>query len=272
MNNTLTDLQDVAFLIPIRIDSASRLENLAYIVSYLQSYFSTAIYICENDQVSKLSKDITTACNCVFQYNTDKLFARTAINNQLINLSTAPICVLYDADVIIPPEQLLSAINHIRSGTVHFSLPYDGTFTDLDIYSKRLLLRHRNISLLKEGNSYYHINTRNSVGGCFVFRKSTYLKCGLENEHIRGWGHDDAERIKRIRKLGYQVHRADGRLYHLWHERAENSWFLDDTHELNSYTQYLRICGMTKAQLEKEIAGWSWITGLNQLKQQPYVI
>ncbi|MGO4294004.1 galactosyltransferase-related protein [Chitinophaga sp. RAB17] len=272
MNNHLINLQDVAFLIPVRIDSISRLENLTGVVNYLQSHFSTTIYLCENDQVSRLNDALKTACTYVFQHNNNKLFARTAINNQLIKMSAAPICVLYDADVIIPPAQLLSAIDNIRSAAVHFSLPYDGTFTELDVYSKRLFLRHGDLNLLQGGNSYYNVNTRNSVGGCFVFRKTTYLKCGLENEYIKGWGHDDAERIKRIRKLGYQVHRPDGRLYHLWHERTDNSWFLDDTHELNSYTQYLKVCGMNREQLEKEITGWAWADGLSYHKQQPYAI
>ena len=50
--------------------------------------------------------------------------------------------------------------------------------------------------------------------GVFYVRSAEYKKCGLENEQIEGWGHDDAERIKRLTKLGYPVSRIHGPLYH----------------------------------------------------------
>lgn len=258
IDSPMTNLHDVAFLIPVRIDSNSRWQNLNAIVNYLLSHFSANIYLCENDKIPKTDVAIRKVCNYIFQENNELLFPRTTINNYLIRQASAPIGILYDTDVIIPPGQLLAAIDHIRSGKVHFSLPYDGTFTEVDAYTKRLFLRNGDIGFLQAGDAYYDVNTWNSVGGCFAFRKSTYLECGLENEYIKGWGHDDAERIKRIRKLGHQLYRPDGRLYHLWHERAENSWFLDQHHEMNSYLQYLKVCAMSRPALEKEIAGWEW--------------
>ena len=59
-----TDLNDTTFIIPIRLDSIIRLENLILTVDCIQSFFNTNIIILEassyrNDIIPSLCKNIT---------------------------------------------------------------------------------------------------------------------------------------------------------------------------------------------------------------------
>ena len=115
------------------------------------------------------------------------------------------------------------------------------------------------IDFLESGKSFYTVDTYNSVGGCFMFDIAEYKKCGMENENIEGWGHDDAERIKRLKKLGYEIFRPEGPLYHLWHPRSQNSYFFDEATAITSFEIYFNTCSIGKIQLQKEISTWHWL-------------
>lgn len=252
------NLQDVTFLIPVRIDSASRLENLEIIVHYLSTYFNTNIYILELDLLPNVSNFIKVSTTYIFQHAEAPVFLRTEINNQLIHSCTTPLAVLYDTDIIITPAQLLHSVGSIRTKRFAFSLPYDGRFLEVDYYNKRLFKENLDVNFLVSGTNLYATATQYSVGGCFMFDVAEYKKCGMENEHIEGWGHDDAERVKRLQKLGYPVHRPEGPLYHLWHERSQNSYFYDEAREMKSFETYFRTCSISKEKLQDEIAFWPW--------------
>src|SRR5690606_21229990 len=114
-----------------------------------------------------------------------------------------PIGVLYDTDVIIPSVQLSDAAAAIRNSKSAFALPYDGRFLQVDSYNKKLFKSMLDIDFLEGGRELYLVDTTCSVGGCFMFNVALYKTCGIENEYIQGWGHDDAERAKRLQKLGY---------------------------------------------------------------------
>ena len=47
----------------------------------------------------------------------------------------------------------------------------------------------------------------------------------MENENFISYGYEDNERPVRFEKLGYNVGRFDGLIYHMEHVRTQNSWF-----------------------------------------------
>ena len=47
---TKTDLTDVTFLIPLRIDSIDRLENLLEVISFIDKHFDTNIHLLESSE------------------------------------------------------------------------------------------------------------------------------------------------------------------------------------------------------------------------------
>lgn len=253
-------LKGVSFLIPVRIDHPDRLYNLDIVTDYLLRYFETSIWIWECDAVPKVPVSIRKreGIHYYFEESNEGLFRRTKINNQLIKSCPAPIGVLYDTDVIIPPARLLESVNQLRRGAVHFALPYDGSFVQVDRYHGRIFARSMDAAFLIDSLPLFMVDTYLSVGGCFVFDKGVYHRCGLENEAIEGWGHDDAERVKRLNKLGMKIYRPDGALFHLWHERGNNSWFYDQERATKSYQTYFELCKSDKIALEKQISQWEW--------------
>lgn len=252
------DFQDVSFLIPVRIEYPDRLENLEIIVRYLTMSFNAEILIMEVDKESNTSQFVKNTTKYFFRFSDSMLFNRTKINNELIHLCKTSIAIIYDTDVIIAPEQLSESVDFIRTARADFSIPYDGRFLLVDYYNKRLFGNNLNIDFLRSGINLYATNTRNSVGGCFMFNVDQYEMCGMENENIEGWGHDDAERVKRLQKLGYSIYRPDGPLYHLHHSRGNNSYFFDESREIKSYETYFKTCAITREEMENEIAKWVW--------------
>ena len=79
----------------------------------------------------------------------------------------------------------------------------------------------------------------------------------MDNENMKAWGYDDDERVTRFRKLGLTVKRVDGTLYHLNHERTQNSTQSNQT--LINRNELQRISRMNTGELIKEIKSWGWV-------------
>lgn len=239
------DLMDVSFLIPVRIESPDRWDNIQIILDFLTSSFDCHILILESDVKPKLNDMLYPNWEYRFQEDHTPFLWRTKINNQLIKKSKSAISIIYDTDVIFPTSQLVEAVNLIRSGKSRFAYPYNGTFLQVDNYNKKIFQKFLDTDWLLFNRPIFAVDSQFSVGGAFVFSTETYRACGMENEKIQGWGHDDAERNKRIKNLGYQLPRIDGPLFHLWHSRNENSYFFDLDKALRSFEVYFEACNPT---------------------------
>ena len=102
--------------------------------------------------------------------------------------------------------------------------------------------------------------TSSSVGGAFFVDRDIYLRAGGENEYFYGWGCEDLERVKRMEILGLPVCRAEGPLFHLYHPRKENSWYGSRELELQNRQEFLKVCGMTREELQAYIRTWKWVS------------
>ena len=102
----MIDLSDVTFLMPVRIDSAERLENFIIVVSYLIEKFETNIMILEDDGHQNISFDTPPrGIRYAFQQNEDPLFHKTRLINRLAGEAATSIVALHDCDVIFPLNQ-----------------------------------------------------------------------------------------------------------------------------------------------------------------------
>jgi hypothetical protein len=79
----------------------------------------------------------------------------------------------------------------------------------------------------------------------------------MDNENMKAWGYDDDERVTRFRKLGFNISRVDGTLYHINHGRTENSTQSNQT--FTNMTELKRISSMGRGDLIKEIKKWPWV-------------
>ncbi|WP_316789498.1 galactosyltransferase-related protein [Pedobacter frigoris] len=258
------DLTDVSFLIPVRIDSKERLENVYIITQYLHTHFNTNIILMEGDDVSKIDLElISKRVRYVFIKDDHREFHRTKYNNKLIGLAKTPYIALYDADVVFPIPQIMESIALLRECNCDMVYPYDGGFVGVGLLMKVMFSKLLDASLFESNQNKLNIGTKRSYGGCVFLNKEAYQKAGLENENLTSWGPDDIERWKRMLLLGYKIKRVPGNLYHLPHPRSLNSGYTSIQSRMKLTNEYLDICTMQKEELEKYVASWEWNSDIN---------
>lgn len=225
-----TDFYDVTFLIPIRIDSIVRLENLLASIKYLLSQLNTNIIVLEanryNNQI--LRSLLPPEVQYIFEEDWDPIFHRTKYINVLFSRSNTPIISIWDADVIISKRQLQESINALRSNKYEVSFPYDGAFYDVPEFIRDIYIETQNISILERSITKLSLPYGNSMGGGALFiTTEAFIKSGKEDERFYGWGPEDWNRVEKWKILGFNIFRPKGPLYHLSHPRDVNgnhSW------------------------------------------------
>lgn len=245
----------VTFVIPVRIDSPERKENLDVVLDRLSKRKQSKIIVLEADNAPKYRVSENYP-NVTYRFVEDNnpIFYRTKYLNELLREADTSIVGVWDTDVIVPDDQIDYSIADIQNGKAVMSFPYDGRFNLCSLEDSFVFRNNRLIDFLEEkeySNRFLH-----SVGGAFLVHKDYYLEAGGENEHFYGWGMEDMERVKRMEIVGLPVSRASGALYHLFHSRNENSRFYSPRLEEESRKEFLKVCSMCKDQLKHYIRTW----------------
>lgn len=121
-------MRDLTVLIPVRVDSLVRLENVLAVIRYLYRYFDVNLMVLEADRYdngilrSLLPQDVAY----IFVPDTDPVFYRTKYINQMAMNATSDYLAVWDADVIFSPSQVYEALVSLRSGKYEVCYPYDG--------------------------------------------------------------------------------------------------------------------------------------------------
>lgn len=253
------NLTDFSFLIPVRIDSEDRLENVYIITKFIHQYFHTNIILIEADDVQKLDpSQLPDTLQYHFIKDDNTGFHRTRYNNLLIGLADTPYIALYDTDVILPINQITAATELLRTGQQQMVYPYDGNFIGVDLLMKAMFSKLLNTGLFEHNSGKLLSASKRSYGGCVFLNRKAYQEAGLENEHLTSWGPDDVERWKRMLLLGYQIKRIPGSLYHLPHQDSINSGYPNKDKRIKLTNEYLKISSMQRIELEQYISTWNW--------------
>ncbi|QEM11387.1 galactosyltransferase-related protein [Mucilaginibacter rubeus] len=253
------DLHDVSFLIPVRIDSDDRLENVYAVTRYLAINLKSNIILTEIDQTSKI--DVTKLPPQVkyfFIEDDSPQLYHTKYNNLMILNADTPYIALYDADIILPVAQIIEAVRILRENEFSAVFPYDGNFVNVDSLLKAMFIKLLDTNLFEENQQKLNFIARRSYGGCIFLNKLDYQEAGIDNELIDSWGPEDIERVKRLTILGYRVKRISGNLYHLSHSRGINSRYQSMEVRCTLMEEYLKICSFTKEELRIYVGTWSW--------------
>lgn len=248
----------VTFVIPVRIDSSERKENLDVVLDLLSKRKRSKIIVLEADNYSKY-KVPGKYQNVAYRFVKDNnpIFYRTKYLNELLREANTSIVGIWDTDVIVPDDQIDISIADIQDGKAVMSIPFDGHCYYCSMEDSFVYRENRLIDFLEEkehSNCFLH-----SVGGAFLVHKDYYLEAGGENEHFYGWGMEDMERVKRMEIVGLPVSRASGALYHLFHSRNENSRFYNSILEKECRREFLKVCSMSKEQLKQYIRTWKMV-------------
>lgn len=254
------DLSDVTFVICVKIDSQSRLDNLYAVTSYLCKYLKTNIILGEVDEESKIDRDLLPiACSHYFIPQNSGLLHRTKVNNFMIDKADTPIVAILDTDAIVPINQIVESVQLIRDEKADMVSPYDGEYLDVHMLFKPMFGKILDEELLMLNRECFHPIAHRSYGGLVLFEKISFIAAGMENEYFTSWGPEDVERIKRMKNLGFKVKRVNGPLFHLGHERYENSAYESDEVYFDFMNEYHRISNMSEMELQVYINSWTKI-------------
>ena len=117
---------ELTIVIPVRMDSKEREENLRAILPYLISYTYATILVMEVDEEQKFFlKNTDKRIKYYFQKDTDVIFHYTRYRNELLIRSETNIVAIWDADVFLTVSQLKAGIEWVKKG-VTMCIPYDG--------------------------------------------------------------------------------------------------------------------------------------------------
>jgi len=251
------DLKDTTFVIPVRIDSIIRLENLLLTLDNIESNFDTNIIIVEANYYNNgiLKQLISNEISLHFIEDKDPIFHRTQHLNTISNDVNTPITGIWDADVIFESAQIVDAIQKLRENNCDFAYPYDGKFYDTSDILRNHYLLNKDIGFLKKNTSkmellYSPVNEF-ALGGAFLISTDKYKLSGLENEKFYGWGVEDGERYHRWLILNYSMYRSEGPLFHLTHPRDHNGKMISDSYSYKARDEISIILNSTDKELKK---------------------
>lgn len=252
-----TDLKDTTFIIPVRLDSIIRLENLILTVDCIQKYFDTNIFILEassycNNMIFSLLKEVTYW----FVEDKDPVFYRTKYLNEMTRKVKTDIIAIWDSDIIVDAEQIWDSVQQLRSNNFDVAFPYNGDLLDISSILRKHYWNHRDIKFLKTHSNkmatLYKTGSVGAVGGAILLKTENYVASGMENEDFYGWGMEDGERYYRWLELSYKIYRNKNCMFHLSHPRDLNGMYRSENHRRKAIDNLDKILNYGKEELNRK--------------------
>ncbi len=249
------DFSDTTFIIPVKYDSDDRKRNLEYVIQYLQKFSGAQILIGEEGGEKYFDSLDGGQIKYLFFEDGGTLFHKTKVLNNLIKAAKTRFVAVYDADVLVNPGDVSSALRCLRKEKADAAYPYNGQVFDLSPEKSDRVIFGEEVRFRAAGKT-----EKRSIcfGGACILSREILMAVGLENENFVSWGAEDDEFYERCKKLGRRIIRTSSPLVHLYHPPKANrnqidSSYADNLAELN------KIKNMDKEELLNYIQTWSWV-------------
>lgn len=246
----LQDLKSLlTFVFPVRIDCEERRENLRAVLRQLNG-LGCRMLVLEADAVPALGDEAwPDGVEYTFVEDASMVFHRTRYINELLRMSATEVVGVWDTDVLVDYTQIAEAVQRILEGCT-IAYPYNGQFAILSEQMSVQMRKKLDLEYLCHMKLCYYFGRR-FFGGAYLVNCQQYLRCGGENERFVGWGPEDAERMHRIKILGYKVAwTQSGQLYHprgnSVYRSKEDAKFMRD--------EFIKICCMSLDELKSYIS------------------
>ena len=251
------ELLDVlTFIIPIRNDSDDRLFNISAVLRFLSKNMPNAeILVIEQDKETKLNNLHTDFPNVKFYFcKNENRFQKAHAVNFGAKLSQREYICMYDADVFIEPEAILSALFSMKRWGWRLAIPFNQIFIDIDGELRKKIAGtldlgiYGRIKKIPPAHQFLNVTSRFLNGGIFISHRQIFLAEGGLNKKMLSYGWEDTELFKRFRKLNYYVLLINKfNLVHLCHERGADS--RPNEYFNKNEKEYLKISKMSKGEL-----------------------
>ena len=240
----------VSIVLPVRIESEERLENVKVVLSWIDK-IGCPIILLEADQMPRLKVVISPLKHVVYHFVKDNniVFHRTKYINLLLHMSKSDTVVVWDADIILPYLQLKQAIDLRVQNHATIVYPYNGKVFMLSPKQSSTFRKYQDLLTIQNEN----LNTlmgRTACGGAYIVDRKKYLLSGGDNEKFVGWGPEDAERLHRVQIAGGRVlWTPSGPLYHLHHGRNEKKNTNFQANLLAMRKEFIKVCSFNKSEM-----------------------
>ncbi len=227
MNNKAFMAKEVTFLIYVRIESDDRLYNLSLLLKHINKYFATNISVLEVDDYPKIPLSIKEEFNIDYEFIKDEnqTFHTTKYRNYLVKKCNTPFFFICDTDVIPNPKAIIESVDNLSNHPNEKILvyPYNGDFFNVPKTLRDEYALTCKYDFLEKRETEFSLWFKYSTGGVFGGVTAAFKNFDIDNETIFGWGPDDKERYYRLKGKGFSIKRANYPLYHLYHDRNDNS-------------------------------------------------
>ena len=236
----MIDLKDTTFIIPVKIESDDRLRNVITVCCFLLENFDTKVILKEVDtesvfkesalpQISEYVEDSIKNLTHVHQVPDDSVFYRMRYLNEMLAMVETDVVANYDSDVLLPIDTYVKA-QEMCKGEYDLVYPFGfGTQENQVKWQKKVFASDELVSDFLNQNFDFSIFENHSQkdraqwGHAQFFKRTSYIKGGMENENFKAWGPEDEEKHYRFPKLGYNIGRVIDWVYHLEHSRGDDS-------------------------------------------------
>lgn len=252
----MIDLSDVTFMIPLQLESEDRIMNINIITLYLRTNLNTNIIIAEQGYECLIPNILSkTLYDMHIHYKTENFyFHKTRLINAMVKKASTKFVAMHDSDVLCRPDQYLAAASMLRSNSVDFVYPFDGHVINVPKADVSKVLESLQYDFVK----HKFTNTKALAhGGCVMYNRQKFIDAGMMNENFIAYGPEDGEQDYRLKKIGYRTARTSVPLYHLEHQRTENSREEHKYAHLNR-VEINKVRSMSLIELKKYINTWEW--------------
>ena len=212
---TKHNLTDTTFIIPVKIESDDRLRNAITVCCFLLSKFDTNILIkevnsepvFENEALPQIKEFIGDTSNISYYFekeSDDSFFHKTRYFNELLSKCNTDVVSAYDIDVLLPVSTYLKAEKMCKD---EYDLVYPfgfGTQENQVKWQKKVFASDELVSDFLNQNFDFSIFENHSQkdraqwGHAQFFKRTSYIKGGMENENFKAWGPEDEEKHYRF--------------------------------------------------------------------------
>jgi hypothetical protein len=252
------NFNDLTFMIPVRIDSIIRIENLLAVIRFIRSIKARLLIYEISAYNNHIIEHLLPKYNYLkyrFIEDRDVVFYRTHYLNMMTQETKTPFVAIWDADVIVSSSQISESILELRENKADISFPYNGLFLDLGLVLREQYLLSPSINLLLRYKSYMrYLYGEDFVGGGIIVNRQKYIEAGMENEGFYGWGPEDLDRFKRWVNIGYKIHRAKDPMFHLSHPRDINGYMRSSIHSNLCYLHLNESANSSKKELIERLS------------------
>jgi len=249
-------MEQMTFIIPIRVDSKDRLDNCDTVIRYLTGNFPLAEIILVEQDAKPLSAGLAQKYPAIKWHFIEEggYFRKSNVFNTGLKLATRKFVSFYDADCLLQVEAYRQTLNILRKGKYKLVLPFNYIFVFVSGSIKRAIVAsgdpgtYGTIKRVSDFTETDELRMAIMLGGIFFADRDVVVSEGGFNRNMVSYGWEDTEFLARFHNLGYPAYTMrDYSLVHLDHERGPDSR-INERYQDNKL-EFYKVMGLSRSAL-----------------------